>query len=170
MDEHLPWLKSESAKVWNVTEFVRAAPDKLMQSPLDDATLGAWLTFAPWMVPFGAWTWHYSAVIHLRDLPGQSRAPTLRFADATHEFLSLAVDPSTPPDLCDVGNWRNMKFLSPLSIVQQFHAGSDADALARVEENFRLVVRGRLTLESEGRSAWEMLLSDKIPARAGPAH
>lgn len=157
--ERTPWRESPHTQIWNVTDMARTLPDKGMDHPADDASLAVWLVHAPWMAL--AWHWHYAAVVHLRELPGQSRPPTITITGGTHEFLSMAVDPATQPDLSRP--WSQLKFLSPISIVQQFVAENDAEALARVEANLELVAKGQLSLESDGREPWRQLLLPKVP-------
>lgn len=159
MSRNAPWRQSAHTQIWNVTERARASQPTA--NPADDAGLACWLVCAPWMAA-GAWIWHYAAVIHLRDLPGQSKPPTLLFPDATHEFLSFAVHPDTQPDMESL-DFSKLSFLSPVSICQQFSAVSDADALERIEHYLEHVVVGELTLESDGRTAWETLLRRPIP-------
>lgn len=150
-----PWLESEHTQIWNVTELARRAPDSIRHKE-DDASLAIWLVHAPWMSA-GIWHWHYVGLIHLRDLPGQSKAPHLHFPEATHEVMAFAVDPETQPDL-SASEWVPLHFLSPASIVQQFAAENDAAALGAIEAALHTVKDGIMTLESDGRSAWQNLL------------
>lgn len=153
-DEPAPWRASVHTQVWDVT-----APARKFGTPhpQDDASLAVWLVHAPWMAPAGAWHWHYVGLIHLRDLPGQSKPPTHTLHGSTHELIAMAVDPETQPDL-KATDFDKLKFLSPTSIVQQFVADNDAEALQKIERGLELVVEGRLTLESDGRTAWRSFL------------
>lgn len=157
MSKNAPWLESPHTQIWNVTERARTLAGPNRQ---DDASLGAWFTHAPWMAPLGAWHWHYSGLIHLRDMPGQSKPATIAFPGATHEFICFAIDPTFHVDL-DAEVFAQPKFLSPMSISQQFIARNDAEALGRVEQGLHLVVNGRLSLESDGRHVWRAFLTGK---------
>lgn len=154
-----PCKESPVTQIWDMTERLRALPDKGMESPQDDAGLGVWWVCAPWMAPMGAWHWHYVSLIHLRDIPGQSRPATLRFAGATHEVIAYAIDPLTPPDP-QSDDLTGLRYLNPVSIVQQFKAETDAKALEMVECCLDLCVEGRLSVEADGRSAWAHLLTE----------
>jgi hypothetical protein len=147
-----PWRESAHTQIWDVTERARQFGT---QHPQDDASLAVWFVHAPWMHPF--WCWHYVSVIHLRDLPGQSKPAVRTVPGATHELIVLSVDPDTPPDLktADLGR---VKYLTPPDVVQQFIAANDAEALRRIEEGLGLTVDGQLTLDSDGRMAWRHLL------------
>jgi hypothetical protein len=145
------WIESESTQIYNVTEKARGVIDH----PPDDACLSVWLVHAPWM--HIAWCWHYCSLIHLRDLPNQSKPPTLQFPEATHEFIVFALDPDHRPNL-DVEKLEPLHILEPVSIVQQFNALSDAAALGRVEHMLRHVAQGQLTLDSDGRRSWRTML------------
>lgn len=148
-----PWRESARTQIWNVTDEARAFGTEHRQ---DDASVAVWLVHAPWMAA-GIWHWHYAGLIHLRDLPGQSRPAIHTLPGSTHELITLAVDPACQVDL-GAPDWKALKFLRPASIVQQFVVGNDAEALRRVEEALALVAEERLTLESDGRSAWRSLL------------
>jgi hypothetical protein len=161
--ERTPWAESAHTQIWNVTEAARALPDRGMDDPADDASLAVWLVHAPWMAN-GMWHWHYCAVVHLRNLPGQSKQPHLEFPEATHEFISLAVDPSLDVDV-HASPLQKLKFLSPVSICQQLSARNDAEALERIEHLLKHCVQGQLTLESDGRTVWKKLLAFSAAAR-----
>jgi hypothetical protein len=152
MSEPTPWRQSSHTQIWNVTDGARRFGT---DNPADDASIAVWFVHAPWMHPF--WSWHYVAVIHLRDLPGQSKSPTRVLDGATHEFIVLSVDPDTPPDM-KVLDFERVKYLKPADVVQQFIASNDAEALQQIEEGLVMVVDGRMTLDSDGRSAWRLFL------------
>lgn len=153
------WKESPVTQIWDMTERFRAMPNKGMDNPDDDAGVRVWLVHAPWMAPFMAWHWHYVALIHLRDLPNQSRPPTLLFEGATHELCAYAVDPDVPFDI-QAEELPQLSFLAPVSIVQQFMAPSDAEALTKVERCLELTLSRNLTLEADGRRVWEHLLRE----------
>lgn len=146
-----PWKQSAHTKIWNVTEKAREVSP--VAHPADDAALAVWLVHAPWM--HLAWSWHYVGLIHLRDLPGQSKPPTLKFRGATHELFVCAVSPDIK---VDPATCAGLRFLTPASIVQQFTAEDDAIALTTVEKLLQLCTCGSLTLDSDGRKAWSRLL------------
>lgn len=152
-DERQVWRATEHTQIWDVTDAARKFGT---EHPEDDASLRVWFVHAPWMAPLMAWHWHYVGLIHLRDLPGQSKPPVRRFSGATHELIAMAVDPSVADPLAS--DWIGLKFLAPMSICQQFEAADDAQALQRIEEALGFVVNGHMTLEQDGREAWELLL------------
>jgi hypothetical protein len=155
-----PWRESSHTQIWDVTERARKFGT---ECPQDDASIAVWFVHAPWMAPLCAWHWHYVGLIHLRDLPGQSKPAVHTLAGSTHELIVLALDPQFKPDL-NAAEWEQPKFLSPVSIVQQFIAANDAEALKRIEEGLALCVEGRLSLESDGRLPWRNLLLSKDAA------
>lgn len=157
-DTFKPWKATEHTQIWDMLARFREMPDKGMDTPQDDAGLGVWLIHAPWMAG-GVWHWHYVSLIHLRDLPNQSRRPHLEFEGASHELIAFAIDPSVELNL-SVGQPPRLKFLSPVSITQQFGPLTDAEALQKVELCLDLVVQGRLTVESDGRATWQHLLRE----------
>lgn len=152
-DLRTPWRQSVHTQIWNVTESARK---RGTEHPQDDASLSVWFVHAPWMAPVGLWHWHYVGLVHLRDLPGQSKPPTRQFPEATHELIAMAVDPSVADPLS--GDWDNLKFLSPMSVCQQFVAANDSEALRKIEDGLGVVVNGHMSLESEGRPSWRAFL------------
>ncbi len=153
-----PWKATVHTQIWEMLERFRALPDKGMDTPQDDAGIGVWMIHAPWMAA-AVWSWHYVSLIHLRDLPNQSRRPHLSFEGATHELIAYAIDPKLVLDL-SAGQIPRMQFLSPVSIVQQFGPCTDAEALRKVESCLEMVVHGQLTVEADGRHVWHHLLRE----------
>jgi len=165
--KHPPCKQTPHTQIWDMLERLRALPDKGMEHPADDAGLGAWWIHAPWM-SCGAWHWHYVSVVHLRDLPGQSKPPKRLFPEATHEVVAFAIDPACHIDP-EADQLTMPRFLAPISIGQQFTAANDAEALALIERCLDLVVAGNLTVESHDRSTWAHLLLECEECRKGLA-
>jgi hypothetical protein len=94
------------------------------------ATLSFWLIDAPHSHPF--WPWHVLALVHLRDIEGQSKPAHKRYPEAEYELLILAIDPEVcPPDPDDYDGGFT---LSPPDVMEQFDVkGSDRDAIRIVE-------------------------------------
>lgn len=108
----------------------------------------AGLTF--WLVQLDppqhpAWSWYMLSTIHLRPVPGQSKAPTLHYPAATHELLVLALDPEKcPPQL------GALPFLVPPNVTLQV-ACTDDDLMVDVtREVARAVCAGTLPVETMG--------------------
>lgn len=122
----------------------------------DPAVVGAWAIQAPWM--HLAWDWHMACVFHLRLVPGTQEAKIYEGSppDSTHEFMVYAVSPDHEPQRCESVEFRHL--LSPASIVQQFVAKNDADALERVTKGIELVAECQLSVDSDFRGCWKKLL------------
>lgn len=59
-----PYKESAITQIWDMTERMRAVPNKGMDTPQDDAGIRVWWVHAPWMAPLQIWHWHYVALIH----------------------------------------------------------------------------------------------------------
>jgi hypothetical protein len=74
--------------------------------PYDPAAPGCTETVAYWLLTAGIYhpLWHQYAlaVVRLRDAPGYP-PPVLRYPDATHELLVMALDPTSPDDPANPG-------------------------------------------------------------------
>jgi len=92
-----------------------------------------------------AWEDFSFAVVHLRPIPGQSRAPVVTRRGATHEFLLLALDNlDHTPVPTDPSTWA---FLRPFNLVEQVILPSDNAARTLAAECVHRVVRGSLWAE-----------------------
>lgn len=148
-----PTLESAHTKIWDVRE--EAAP---LATHVDESeALGVWLVHAPWMHML--WSWHYVGLVHLRDIPGQSKAANINVPGATHEFLAVSMSPDYEPTLETLDH---LHLLSPIDISQQFIASSDADALERVERTFPHIVAGKLSLDEDFRRIWRRVLLEGL--------
>lgn len=135
------------APAWKIT-----IPDDL--DTTGKAGVGdSWLVYSPLSHPF--WAWHFIAMVHLRDVPDQEQDPIKDFAEATHEVMCFAIDPSK--DLPDPDNWMEREdgiFLSPPDWVVQFHVHSDQQAQGVLEAIMRAVTGGQ-SVDSDLRSWWQ---------------
>jgi hypothetical protein len=119
------------------------------------ATLSFWLIDAPHSHPF--WPWHVLALVHLRDIEGQSKPAHKRYPEAEYELLILAIDPEVcPPDPDDYDGGFT---LSPPDVMEQFDVkGSDHDAIRIVEASVRAIVNGHISPDQDYRSTWAGML------------
>lgn len=134
-------------KIWDAFEFWPANIDTRAK----ESTVGCWLVYAPWM--HMVWAWHYVGLVHLRPVDGLPPA-TRSFPGATHEFIVFALDPNVDVIV------EALRFLQPVSIVQQFDAASDAHARLIVEDSLELVAKGKCSVDSDFRPVWRHLLTE----------
>lgn len=155
-----PSCSGITGKVWL---FDRAAI--MRRDPDSKAFVSGALLYAPHAHPM--WNWWMLQLIHLRAVPG-IEAPTLKFAEATHEIFCIAINPdSNPPDPRDFLADR-LDLLTPTDIVQQFHANSDADAATVFNTLLRDCTIGRLSPDQDYRAAWASLVpkvAEKVSSR-----
>lgn len=144
----------QQTKIWDGS----ALPFSDADGPARQTSLGCWFVYAPWM--HMAWAWHYCGLVHLRPVAGMP-PPHLSHPGATHEFLVFALDP-TADVIAEA-----LRPLSPVSIVQQFDAASDAHARLIIEDALELVARGKCSVDSDFRPVWRHLLTS-CEERPGP--
>lgn len=143
-----PDVTGERGKAWRycsaTTEF--------------NATLVSWLLHRPDAHSF--WHNYIVSLIHLRPLPGVDPA-FLHTADATHEVIIIALNPSHEPNPDDVDSIR---ILTPPNLNQQLRNYTDAGALALVEKMITALV-GPLSPDSDHRSCQQRWI-EKAARRA----
>lgn len=123
-----------------------------------NATLKAWIISAPWAHP--AWHSYEIAVYHLRPDP---KFPETKLFDprATHEVVVFALDPSHP---IVVGEAPHI--LTPANYAEQFHADSDAEAVAYVTKTVQDICDGNFSPDTDFAAAWRIRFPFQNPGRA----
>jgi hypothetical protein len=128
--------------------------------PYDPAAPGCTETVAYWLLTAGIYhpLWHQYAlaVVRLRDAPGYP-PPVLRYPDATHELLVMALDPTSPDDPANPGarvtytpqalEGLAAPYLQPINIAEQFTATED-EAAQVAQAAARAVVDGHINPET----------------------
>lgn len=135
--DNRPTLETAHTKIWAMKN--EGAP----------FVVGSWLIYAPWA--HLAWKYHAISLIHLREKKGD-RPVVLTEVGATHELMIFALDPKHHPDP------HALRYLTPVSIVQQFIADNDAAALGVIERCLRKIADGVLSPDSDARAAWRHML------------
>lgn len=133
----------------------------------DHASVRNWLVKGPFH-PF--WNHWYVGVVHLRDLPNQSRPPSKKTPDMTHEFMIISLNPQIEGEVVK-GKMRDfdpddmpypLPFLQPLDVVVQFKCASDAHAVDVCDAAINDIISGGSSPDSDFRGYWEKV----IPATA----
>ena len=134
-------------RVWRCSVIAPESPDQV-------ATLGGWLVDAPG--PHAFWRCWLVSIVHLRDMPGQSKPPTLREPGMTHEVISFAIDPASIPD--PDAHPRELRLLHPLDFAVQFRASSDALAMRVMHAAMGAVASQNLHPDGDYGYLWAQLL------------
>lgn len=121
------------------------------------ACLKQWIVCAPWA--HIAWHSYHICVVHLREIEGATK-PLLYDPRATHEVMVTALDPTYP-----VIQGQNCHLLMPPNYMEQFRAGSDAEAVKKVEETIKEIVDGELNPDSDFRMSWKVRYPYSNPGR-----
>lgn len=129
-------------------------------NPDHHATVCSWMIHAPQAHPL--WTYYTLAIVHLRQLDGQSKPPTITVPGATHEFLIASLDPNVPlPDLDALGRGEaTLSFLRPIDVIQQFTVRDDAEAHRLGDLAVRAIADGVISPDQDFRSAWRAAIND----------
>ena len=137
------------------------------QVPDTKATLAVWLVWCPGAHPF--WHWWLISVIHLRPLEGV-RPAFIREPGATHEVIVASLDPDHPIPDPRAFRIEDIRFLTPIDVMEQFQVASDVEA----EEICALAVRaccdGRLSPDQDFRSLWHATLKATAQHYRGGQH
>lgn len=158
--ENTPPTLQGHARAWKVdlAEWV-----KNRKPGPDQATVGMWVVNAPWSHPI--WPNVLVFVIHLRDVPGQSKPPHKYFPEATHEIVVMALSPDHVPEL---EGKQPIHFLEPANYIGQITAPSDEAAEALLEATVQEIVAGQLNPDTDARRQWKARFGDhafkKYPA------
>lgn len=151
-----PDMEGPFASAWrlDMTNARAAAAARPGGNP-DDATVAGWIVHAPHSHPI----WPYVAVVcvHLRDMPHQTKPPTVHLEGASHEIIVLALNPATYPPLID---GDKLDFLRPSNFVGQFAVASDDEASAIVDVVIARICSGTLNPDTDGNSNWVALFGD----------
>lgn len=108
----------------------------------ETATIGSWFLHCPGQSP--AWDHYVISVVHLREIPGQTRAATITLPHATHQMFIVALDPGALPTADDLTSWR---FLHPINLAEQFQVFGDIAAIHLLEASVDAVLAGMLWAE-----------------------
>lgn len=117
----------------------------------DDTTIGAYIVEAPYA--HGVWHSYFIAMIHLRDVPGQSKPPTINRPNATHEIMVAALDPNTPRTPAISGHERP-KYLTPFNFIGQLVCANDAEAKDILQKTVSDVTDARLNPDTDYIKFW----------------
>jgi hypothetical protein len=127
------------------------------------ATLDAFIITAPGWHPL--WSQYMLALITLADLPGQPPA-TLERPGATHQIITMAMDPDLGPYTPDSFAGRRVQYLRPGNIGAQFTA-ADQQALDLLPLCAQAVIFGHLNPETSDapqriRAAWAQSIQQTL--------
>ena len=120
---------------------------------IKDGSVSAWIVHAP-----GAhlcWDHYIFSIIHLREVEGMP-APTLRYPDATHEMLIMALDPGF--SLPDPRQFIKCAYLQPADFIEQCRLPDDAAADELLETLVILAVDGLISPDTDYRQVWTAAL------------
>jgi hypothetical protein len=120
----------------------------------DNATVCAWIVYAPWAHPF--WAYYLIAAVHLRETK-KYPMPKIILPGATHEIFVAAMDPEKIPDI-----WNPFPCtLRPLNFVGQWVApvrpnpiDLDQSAAEKVEASVREILAGTLNPDTDCIQQW----------------
>jgi len=133
------------------------APVGKRRYPEHDAGLGAWMVCCPGAHAF--WEWWSCGVYHLRTIPN-TKAPFLRFPNASHEFMFAAVDPTDgPPSLSPDATH---KFLTPLDLAHQVTGIDDTTAAHILDLAITHMMRVGMPPDSDFASTWQQVLDNTV--------
>jgi hypothetical protein len=155
-----PDLTGLGTRAWRIARTAITAPEQ-------DATISAWVINGPFH-PF--WHWWMLAVVHLRDVPGQSRPAHKDFPEAEYEFMLLSMNPDKgEPDVDawergeDWGDTKQGKYLTPPDAIVQFTTGgSDEVARQVAEDAVARIVERKTSPDSDYRSWWERAIPQTV--------
>lgn len=132
-----------------------------------EATLAHWFIASPPAHPI--WPHYTFCCVHLRDVEGQTRAPTLQFPDASHEILLIALNPKLGPWSAEnviekmLAPRTEAAWLTPLNLAEQLHNATDAQAVALTLMLARAMVDGMVPIEPAdvpgGRDRWRRVIA-----------
>lgn len=154
-----PDLTGDFGDAWRL-DLAKARTSAGLKAGPDEATVAAWIVYAPHSHPI--WPTVLVAVVHLREMEGQTRAPSIHLPGATHEIQVLALDPDgiagVEATIDDAA--VNLRFLSPTNFTGQWVSTSDAKAAERCEKTVADIVEGRLNPDTDGLSQWVSRFGD----------
>lgn len=117
-----PAISGAFGEAW----LIRMGPPGTRGSVDVDAALAGWIVRAPHAHPL--WRYWMLSVVHLRPLEG-GKPPQLRFPEATHEIVIVALNPEHPlPPLDHAPGWP-VHYLTPIDVCEQMVVPNDAVAV-----------------------------------------
>jgi hypothetical protein len=159
-----PDLQGQAGRAWRL-EFAPINVDTT-------ASLARWLVNVPGAHPF--WEWWQIHLIHLKDIPGQTKPATKTYPEAEYEFGILAINPESCPHPDPEKHKDGYPYLTPPDVVEQFDVkGSDRDAVRITDACVRGIVNGFITPDQDGRAMWKKLIkntADHFKSGAHPEH
>jgi hypothetical protein len=148
----LPDKEGVAGKAWNVN-----TAENLIKRPDFQGSIAAYLVHAPQAHPF--WSYYFIGVVHLRDIPN-TPPPNKHFSDAEYEFSIWSIDPEALPDL----ETPHFKLLTPPDLLLQIERFNKDDNFAGsiCEKMVDMIIEGRMSPDSDFRSAWEQFICSKF--------
>lgn len=149
MTDPKPYIESTDVRApgraWrvNLDEMIRYIPGP-------SSAIGMWIINAPWAHPL--WHSYVMALIHLRHVDGLG-PPSIYLQGATHELFLYALSIGQP--LAPVIEGKAIPIhLEPANYAGQWIAGSDAEAIDKVELAIEEIMRGALSPDTDFRHQW----------------
>lgn len=139
-----------------------------------DACVSLWLLFCPGQTP--AWSNYYLAIVHLRDVGGNSGAAYIRHPGMTHEILLAGLDISGELDLnkrTTVDDFPRWRFLTPFNVSEQVELPNDDSARELLEMCAVAMLDGDLWAEpplSGQKEPWRTTLIKTAAHARGETH
>lgn len=155
-----PDIKGPFGRAW----FIQVKTE----NPDHNACLGSWVVNVPGAHPF--WEHWLVAVVHLRDMPGQSKPAYKKYPEAEFEFGIHSISPETCPQPDPDKALEGYPLLSPADVVEHFHGVSDKDALRIGEGAILAMVNGRMSPDQDFRSMWSRLITGTVAHFRSGAH
>jgi hypothetical protein len=122
-----------------------------------DGTLGIFLVHAPKAHPL--WDHYALTMIHLRDIEGV-KPPMIRVPGATHEFMIASLNPEQPLPSTRWHEGWHANWLTPIDVIEQFKASSDAVADRVLELAVEIIVDGRASPDQDWRPWWKQSIAN----------
>ena len=148
-----PTIDGDYGRAWLFdTERLR----KIIAREYPDTTVATWMVEAPWAHPL--WHSYFFAVVHLRPVEGLDTR--FYIEGATHELWLYALDPAVPRQpMLDTGDLR---YLHPANFAAQIIVADDTAAAAEIRHAVDLICAGRLSPDTDFKSAWISLFNDSM--------
>jgi hypothetical protein len=156
-----PDVKGPYGRAW----FIRDKDPKFVDH---QACLGSWLVNVPGAHPF--WEYWLVTIVHLRDIPGQSKPATKKYPEAEFEFGIHSIDPAIVPEPDPDNALEGYPLLNPPDVIEQFHGISDRDALRVAEGGISAMIHGRISPDQDFRPMWNRLITGTVEHFRSGAH
>lgn len=135
--------------------------------PEQVATLSNWFVRSPPAHPI--WPHYLFFCVHLRDVEGQSRPPTVPTPEATHNIMLIALNPALAPWTAEnvveklLAPRKESVWLTPLNVSEFITKASDAQAVELTWMLARAMVDGIVAIEPGdvpgGRARWRQVIA-----------